>query len=91
MTRKEVRAILGEPARSEAVGVATERAASDYALAPMERWFFEYTIVEDRPHPSAGTAAIGRGEHLYGNVEFVPPDGTVSSWTEPDWSLAIGA
>ena len=91
MTRKEVRAILGEPARIEAFAITTERATTNSPLGPMERWSFEYAPPADpvdRPpaETRSGSAALPR-RLVLGVVEFAPPDGTVSSWTEPDWSL----
>jgi hypothetical protein len=85
MTRKEVRAILGEPAKIEASGVTAEHAG------PMERWFFEYALSPKEPNRSVVAAVraadVGSPLMLRGSIEFAPPDGMVSSWIEPDWSV----
>jgi len=91
MTRKEVRTILGEPARIVAFGVTKEYAGEHSPLAPMERWYFEYALsADDRnaPTPIIGAQRTGSTplRRLGGAVEFASPDGTVHSWTEPDWS-----
>ncbi len=42
-----------------------------------ERWVYEYEIID------------GQGERLSGHVEFLASEGTLSGWTEPDWSALI--
>jgi hypothetical protein len=88
MTRKEVRAILGEPAKIEAAEVAMEPASGHFAPATMERWLFEYALCVPQPAMSGDSARSDPSPppQLRGVVQFTPPDGTVWSWTEPDWT-----
>ncbi len=72
LTRKEVRKLLGEPARIE----LAERAGVPAAVAgvpTVEQWRYEYERVD------------GAAQRERGMVEFALVDGTVLTWREPDW------
>jgi hypothetical protein len=70
MTRKEVRTLLGEPARVD---------AAPPAAPDCERWTYEYErgATGDRGVPA---------DRLRGVVSFHVADGCVTSWEEPDWT-----
>jgi membrane protease subunit (stomatin/prohibitin family) len=78
MTRKEVRTLLGEPARIEA-------APPD---APeCERWLYEYAPAGKGTAPPNPEAAEHPTEQptLRAEVRFLLADGALTGWTEPDW------
>jgi len=72
LTRKEVRKLLGEPARIELVERAGIAAAVP-GTPTVERWCYEYERVD------------GAAQRESGMVEFALADGTVLTWREPDW------
>jgi formate-dependent phosphoribosylglycinamide formyltransferase (GAR transformylase) len=65
MTRKDVRRLLGEPARLQAADASHADAT--------ETWTYEYEVV-GRP-----------AERVTGAVRFVSGEGSVLTWTEPEW------
>jgi hypothetical protein len=79
MTRKEVRGLLGEPARVEAAPAD----APEY-----ERWLYEYEAAQKRGvGPDSAEAAECPAEHstLRAEVRFLLADGALAGWTEPVW------
>ena len=71
MTRREVRSILGEPARIEVAPGDTSPGD-----APIERWTYAYRAADRHP---------GLPERGSGRIDFAMPDGIVFGWKEPDW------
>jgi hypothetical protein len=76
MTRREVRTLLGEPARIEA--------APPDARA-CERWLYEYETPGKGALPPV-PAHLAATATLRGEVRFLLADGALAGWTEPDWS-----
>ena len=73
MTRKEVRILLGEPARVD---------ASPPDSPECERWTYEY---ERGDAVKEATTECDRSGRLQGAVCFHLADGGVTGWTEPGW------
>jgi len=76
MTRKEIRKLLGEPARIEQqVSPGTNTGATETPLAMTEVWNYDYEVVD-------GSKQVTRG-----CVVFSVPEGRLLTWSEPDWSI----
>jgi hypothetical protein len=76
MTRKEVRTLLGEPARIEAAPLDAPEC---------ERWLYEYETPDRRTMPP-DTCPAPEKPLVRAEVRFLLSDGALASWSEPLWS-----
>lgn len=78
LTRRDVRKLLGEPARVEPANLLES--------PRIETWHYEYERVVESP-----SDPVSPKPRVKGVVQFSQDEGRVLTWNEPDWNEFHGA